>query len=198
MAKASWCSSAPGQGSGNGTVSIGGSIHTGRGQRTTTVTFKATGVADEAVVVTQEAKAEFVSIDNISVSKSGGTITVTGKSNSAKLTFGLGSGAIVSALPSTYSAGGASTANSAAISGDPGATAEYSFSVQLTAAGNGTTASRSQTVNVTANGGQSAQATITQAAGDPTLSVSPGSVSISAAGTAVAVSVTSNTNWTVE
>jgi hypothetical protein len=155
-------------------------------------------VADIPHVVTQEAKSEFVTIENKSVDKGGGSVTVTGKSNSTKLKFVLGTGAVVATLPANYSAGGASTANDAAISGDPGATAEYSFSITLTAAANGTTAARTQTLTVTAAGGQSAQATINQAAGDPTSSVSPASTTLTAAGTAVAVTVTSNTNWSVE
>jgi hypothetical protein len=146
----------------------------------------------------QEAKPEFVSIENVSVAKGGGNVTVTGKSNSSKLNFSLGTGAIVASFPSNYNAGGASTANNADITGDPGATAEYNFSVTLAAATNETIEARTQTLSVTANGGQSAQATMSQAAGDPTLSVSPESITLTAAGTAVAVTITSNTNWTVE
>ena len=199
MAKAAWATTTPSSGSGNGTVNVGSSVHTGRSQRQTTITFKASGVTDIAKNAKNEAKAEFVSIDNISVAKGGGSVTVTGKSNSAKLNFVLGTGAVVATLPANYSAGGASTANNTAITGDPGATAEYSFSIALTAAANTTTAARSQTLTVTANGGQSAQSTISQAAGDPTLSVTPdGDIIIPADGTPVAVTVTSNTNWTVE
>jgi hypothetical protein len=155
-------------------------------------------VTDIPRVAKNEAKAEFVTVENVTAVKGGGSVTVTGKSNSTKLKFVLGTGAIVATLPANYSAGGASTANDVAISGDPGATAEYSFSITLTAAANGTTAARTQTLTVTAAGGQSAQATISQAAGDPTLSVSPEEIIIPANGTAVAVTVTSNTNWTVE
>jgi hypothetical protein len=155
-------------------------------------------VADITRTVTQEAKAEFVTVDNVSVAKGGGNVTVTGKSNATKLKFVLGTGAVVASLPANYSAGGASTANDVAISGDPGATAEYAFSITLTAAANGTTAARTQALTVTATGGQSAQATISQAAGDPTLSISPDAITLTAAGTAVAVTVTSNTNWSVE
>ena len=198
MAKAAWATTTPSSGSQNGTVYVSGSAHTGRSQRQTTLTFKASGVTDISRTVTQEAKAEFVQIDNISVAKGGGSVTVTGKSNSSKLNFALGTGAVVATLPANYSAGGASTANNTAITGDPGATAEYSFSITLTAAANTTTAARSQTLTATANGGQSAQSTLSQAAGDPTLSVSPESITLTAAGTAVAVTVTSNTNWTVE
>jgi hypothetical protein len=198
MAKASWASTTPSSGSGNGTVNVGASTHTGRSQRQTSLTYKASGVTDISQAVTQEAKAEYVSIDNISVGKGGGSVTVTGKSNSSKLKFTLGTGAVVATLPTNYSAGGASTANDVAITGDPGTTAEYNFSITLTAAANTTTAARSQTLTVTATGGQSAQSTLSQAAGDPTLSVSPASITLTAAGTPVSVTVTSNTNWTVE
>jgi hypothetical protein len=198
MAKPSWATPAPSSGSGNGTVNISGSVHTGRAQRSGTLTFKASGVSDVSLTATQEAKAEFVSIDNVSVAKGGGSVTVTGKSNAATLVFTLGSGNIVASLPDNYSAGGASTENEADITGDPGATAEYAFSYTLSAAANETIAARSQSLSVTAAGGQSAQATISQAAGDPALSLSNTSVTIPANGTAVSVTVSSNTNWTVE
>ena len=199
MAKAAWATTTPSSGSGNGTVNVGSSAHTGRLQRQTAITFKANGVSDIVKNAKNEAKAEFVQIENISVGKGGGSVTVTGKSNSTKLNFVLGAGAIVATLPANYSAGGASTANNTAISGDPGATAEYNFSMTLTAAANTTTVARTQTLSVTAAGGQSVQSTLSQAAGDPTLSVSPdGDIVIPADGTPVAVTVTSNTNWTVE
>jgi hypothetical protein len=198
MAKAAWISTNPSSGSQNGAVAVGGSAHTGRSQRNSNVTFKATGVADKPVAVNQEAKPEFVTINDISVGKNGGNVTVTGKSNSGKLNFSLGAGNIVESLPASYSAGGASTANNTVITGDPGATAEYNFSITLQAEANETIEARTQTLTVTANGGQSAQATVSQAAGDPTLSVTPDSLTLTAAGTAVSVSVESNTNWTVE
>jgi hypothetical protein len=198
MAKATWATTTPSSGSGNGTVNVGASTHTGRSQRQTSLTFKANGVTDIPREVTQEAKPEFVEISNVSVSKDGGNVTVTGKSNSLKLNFALGAGDIVGILPGSYNAGGASTANNTNIAGDPGASAEYNFSITLVAAANDTIESRSQTLTVTANGGQSNQATISQAAGDPTLSVTPEAITLTAAGTAVAVTVVSNTNWSVE
>jgi hypothetical protein len=198
MAKPTWSNVSPTSGSGSGTVSIGAGVHTGRLQRTGTVTVKAANAADAPVAVTQEAKAEFVTIGNISAPKDGGNLTVSGKTNSSKLKLTLGNGDIVALLPESYSAGGASTPNDTAIAGDPGATAEIDFSLTLEAAANPTTADRSQTLTVTAAGGQQASATITQSAGEPTLSVSPASVTIPADGTAVSVTVTSNTNWTVE
>lgn len=197
MAKAAWCDTNPASGSGNGTVNVSGTVHTGRTQRSTTLTVKATGATDKTVAVTQQAKPEFVTISDVSISKSGGTVTVTGVSNSAKLTFALGSGDITLTLPTTYSAGGASTQNAASIAGDPGATEQYNFSIQFTVPANTTIAAKSRIVTVTANGGQSDSATISQAAGDPSLSVSPVSITLEASGAAKAITVETNTNWTV-
>jgi hypothetical protein len=162
------------------------------------LTFKATGVTDISVAATQEAKPEFVTVENVSAPKGGGNVTVTGASNSKKMTFTLGTGALTITLPDTYTAGGASTTNGANITGDPGATAQYNFSLVVNVPANATTSSLARAIVATTDGGQQASGTITQAAGDPTLSVTPTSITLTAAGTAVSVAVTSNTNWTVE
>jgi hypothetical protein len=157
-----------------------------------------TGVTDILQPVAQTGKPEFVTINDISVSKDGGSFTVTGTSNSSKLQLQLGTGAIVASLPANYTAAGLSTANNVAITGDPGNTAQYNFSVALTAAANGTQSSRTQTISATANGGMSAQATISQPAADPSLGIDPTSLTIDWEGNAETTTVTANGNWTVE
>ena len=125
MAKAAWLTVAPMSGTGNATITNTGTVHTGREQRTTTVTGTATGVSpNKTYTVVQKAKPEFVSFDNgaeITVPKTGGTLTITGKSNSAKLTFALldltdegdtpnvVEGGLKLTLPAKYDAGGAQT-----------------------------------------------------------------------------------------
>ncbi|MDL2290385.1 hypothetical protein LJB95_03175 [Paludibacteraceae bacterium OttesenSCG-928-F17] len=198
MAKANWCIVNPNTGSGNGTVNVSANVHTGRVQRTTSLTFKAAGVTDKTVSVNQQAKAEYVILNDITAEKAGGIITMTGKTNSAKLTFSLGVGDLVVTIPNNYLAGGANTANGANIAGDPGATAEFDFSIQFTVPVNNTVDAKTKTITVTATGGQTKSATITQAAGDPVLSVSPASITLDADGSIVAVTVSSNTEWTVE
>lgn len=195
MSRASWNNVNPSSGSGDVVVNVGGSVHTGRQQRTSTPTFKAVGVADQVLTVTQKAKAEFITINNVSATKEGGNVTVTGKSNSSKLTFALGAGDITVTLPGNYSAAGAETANAAAIAGDPGASAEFEFSVTIDVPKNETTAPKTRAINVVAAGGQSASATISQPAGDPVLTLSQNAVTIEADGTPVAITVISNTNW---
>ena len=68
----------------------------------------------------------------------------------------------------------------------------------VTVPANTTVEAKSRQVTVTTAGGQSATSTISQAAGDAALEVLPASITLEADGTAVEVTVTSNTSWTVE
>lgn len=204
MAIPAWLSVSPTSGTGNGSVTaIALSANTGRSDRSYTLKFSATGVQnvpDVVCPVAQEGKAEFVTIQSSkSVSKSGGSITITGTSNSSKLTFSLGTGSLSLTLPSTYTANSTTTNNGAAISGDPGNTAEYSFSITISnIPANATVSQISKQVIVTTNNGQTATCTVTQAAGDATLSISPTSVSLGwESGSSATVSVTSNTTWEI-
>ena len=198
MAKPSWVTINPTTGSNNGTVNISGATHSGRTQRSGNITFKAEGAADVVRPVKQAGRTEFVTVNNVSVPKAGGNVTITGKSNSSKLNFELGAGDIAVTLPVTYSANGENTTNNVAIAGDPGAGAEYEFSMTLAIPKNTTVAGKTRKITVTAMGGQTATATISQEKGDAVLSVAQENILLDAAGTAVTVSVVSNTNWTVE
>ena len=207
MAYASWLIPSKTQGSGNDTVNVtAGADNTGRNARSTNMTFKAANCEDVVRAVTQAGKPEFVNIESAkSVDKGGvATLTITGTSNSSKLTLSLASGGTLElTLPSSYTANSVSTNNGAAISGDPGATQEFAFSIAFTSIGaNPTITARSAQLIVTDNAGNTATCTITQAAGDATLSVSPASVQLdwnaATEGTSASFSVTSNTNWTIE
>lgn len=202
MAKPSWLTTTPGSGSGNGNISNTATAHTGRVQRTGTVTVTASGLATpKTYTVNQEPKDEFVSWNDgseMAVVRTGGTVTVQGRSNSKKLTFSwVGSGSNVS-IPTAYTANGASATGGSNIAGDPGATAEYSFSIALSFPANTTVSEVSRTLKVTADGAQVAQIVLRQTAGEPTLSLGATEITIPQAGSpAVSVSVTSNTSWTV-
>ena len=63
-------------------------------------------------------------------------------------------------IPLTYMAGGSSTNNGEAISGDPGASAQYAFSIELDFPANDTVEEVTRTLIVTANGGQAVQIAI--------------------------------------
>ena len=206
MAYSAWLVPSKTSESGNDTVNVtAGADNTGRNARSTNMTFKAANCEDVVRQVTQAGKPEFVSIaGTAAIEKTGGTITISGTSNSKKLTFSLSSGGtLVLTLPDNYTANSVSTANGANISGDPGATQEYAFSIQFANVGaNPTISAKSCQLIVTDDGGHTATCTITQAAGDPTLSVSSASVTLDwnaySAETSASFTVTSNTNWTIE
>ena len=206
MSYASWLVPSKTSGSGNDTVNVtAGADNTGRNARSTNMTFKAANCSDVVRQVTQAGKPEFVTIDSTAaIEKTGGTITISGVSNSKKLTFSLASGGTLSlTLPTNYTANSVSTENGANISGDPGATQQYAFSIQFANVGaNPDIVAKSVQLIVTDEGGHTATCTITQAAGDPVLSVSPESVTLDwnayTEGTSASFAVTSNTNWTVE
>ena len=198
MAKAAWLKVSPSQGSGNGSIAFSAEAYTGRKARSTSATVLATGVDPKTVNVTQAAKAEFVTIqDAASAPKAGGTVEISGTSNSTKLTFTLGTGALEITLPQKYTANGSEATNDTAISGDPGASAQYTFSVSVTVPLNATTGPLTREIIVTDAGSHKGICVLTQAAGDPTLTLSTYTVNLTTAGTAVSVEVTSNTSWTV-
>ena len=200
MAYASWVTPNKVSGSGNDTVSWTGSAHTGRNSRTTTATFAASGVESKTLTIVQAGKTEFVDMDDTAaVSKSGGTVTISGTSNSSKLTFTLtGSNNIGLVLPASYTANSVTTTNGAAISGDPGATQQYTFTITFTGIDENTSVNAlTSQLTVTDNAGNTDTCTITQAAGDAYLTISPSTITIPAAGTAQSVSVSSNTSWNI-
>lgn len=199
-----WATVDPTSGNGNKSISVSTAApYTGRTQREQTIQVTATGVATpKNVSVKQKAKPEFVTIQETgSVAKAGGTLTITGTSNSSKLTFSAAAGtpALTLTVPQTYTAGGASTTNGSAIAGDPGASAEYDFSVTFTnIPANTTISALKNTLTVAAAGGMTDTCVVTQAAGDPTLSVSTTEIVLEASGAAMTFNVTSNTNWTIK
>lgn len=207
MAYASWLVPSKTSGSGNDTVNVtAGSNNTGRNARSTNMTFKAANCEDVVRQVIQAGKPEFVTIQSAAaVSKDGvATLTIEGTTNSSKLTFSLASGGtLVLTLPETYLANSLTTNNGAAITGDPGATQEFPFSIQFTNIPKNTVITE-KTVQLIAtdNAGHTATCLITQAAGDPVLEVSPATVQIDwnafSESTSASFTVTSNTNWTIE
>lgn len=200
MAYSSWLTPSKLSGSGNDTVNVSANANnTGRNSRSTTITFSAANCEDVARTVVQAGKPETTTISSTaSATQSGGTVTISGTSNSSKLTFSLGTGDLSLTLPSSYTAAGNSTNNGAAITGDPGATQEFAFSIAFSVAENTSTSSKSKQIIVTDNGGHTATCTLTQAAGEAYLTVTPASVEIPwDASESKSFAVSSNTNWTI-
>lgn len=160
------------------------------------------GVATKKQFVAKHLPAdEFIEFTNKSpaVDKGGGTVTLTGKSNSQKITFSKGAGDIIKANITAikFIANGTESTSGTNISGDPGAKAKYSFSLTLTATANEIIKARTQQIIATASGGQKATATLTQTAADPFIEVAPTQVDVPQDGSAVQVTVDTNTTFTV-
>lgn len=200
MAKASWVKTTPSAGSGNATVNVSSNApHTGRVVRTTILTWKAANVPDVVRTVNQAGKPEYVDVaDAASAEKTGKVVTISGVSNSKKLTFSLGTGDLDISLPNSYVANSMNTSNGANISGDPGAQQEYAFSITINVPANTTTAALMRQIIVTDEGGHQDVCLLTSVAGDAYITIASGDIELDYLGTAVAVKVESNTNWTVE
>lgn len=154
------------------------------------------------MVVNQAAAAESVTSDSptATVAKTGGNVTITGKSNSTKLTFAatpVEENGLTLQLPENYTAAGKQTANGAIIADDPGATGEFVWSITISnVPANVSIEELVAMLSVTAAGGQKAQVTITQAAGDSTLEIDKETINLDVNGSAQTVNVTSNDEWT--
>lgn len=194
----------PSTGSGDTTLQVKAET-ANRGNRVAQIaTFEVegAGVTEKKQFVAKHLPAdEFIAFDNTSpaVDKGGGTVTLTGKSNSQKITFSKGNGDIISANITAikFTANGAAAISGTAISGDPGAKAKYSFNLTLTAAANETIKARTQQIIAVANGGQKATTTLNQTAGDPFIEVIPTSIDVPQNGSVVQVTVDTNTTFTV-
>lgn len=192
----------PVSGSGDQAVSISGDKYTGRLERTTNLIVVTNGGVQKALVVNQAAAAESVTSNSptTTVAKTGGNVTITGKSNSTKLTFAATpakENGLTLQLPENYTAAGKQTANGAVIADDPGATGGFVWSITISnVPANVSIEELVATLSVTAAGGQKAQVTITQAAGDSTLEIDKKTINLDVNGSAQTVNVTSNDEWT--
>lgn len=192
----------PASGSGVQAVSVSAAPHTGRLQRSQTVEASATGAAEKKQLVVNQAGTEEnvkVTSATATVEKGGGSVTITGTSNSSKLSFTLTQAEenpLVITLPDNYLANSVDTANNAEIAGDPGAANEYNWSITITdIPANETINELSTTLTVTAAGAQSATVTIKQTEGDPYIELDKTEINLVTEGTAQTVNVDSNTTW---
>lgn len=194
----------PSSGSGDTTLQVRAEVanHGNRVAQTATFEVDAAGVTEKKQFVANHLPAaEFIQFDNASpaVDKGGGTITLTGKSNTSKIAFSKGTGDIIAADISAiqFQANGSDATSGTDIKGDPGAKSEYIFSLTLDASANDTIEARKQQIIAIANGGQKATATLNQTAGDPFIEVTPTSINVPQDGSEVQVTVDTNTTFTV-
>lgn len=204
----SYLSWVPKTGTGNAQIKINSaSPYKGRSNRTTEISGKIVGKSNSVTVtVVETAAAEYITPDGLSinVAKGGETIHVTGKSNSKILTFKWKTNFGIANVTS-FKVNGSTTATSGtAITGDPGATGEYTYDVTIVVPKNGTITARSATLEIKGEGASVVKTiTITQALGDSYLylnsqGTTTATVTIPKGGGEQTLSVLSNDEWTFE
>lgn len=204
----SYLSWVPKTGTGNQQITINSKTpYKGRSNRTTEIPGKIVGKSNSVTVtVVETAAAEYITPNGLSinVAKGGETIHVTGKSNSKILTFTWKTNFGLPAVTS-YKVNGSVTATSGtAISGDPGAKAEYTYDVTIVVPKNETIKVRSATLEIKGEGASVVKTiTITQALGDSYLylnsqGTTTATITIPAGGGAQTLKVLSNDEWTFE
>lgn len=201
----------PFEGNGNITIRITSKTKpTGRNDVTSSITGKIVGQSNSVTInVTEKGKAEFVTFSGkdktVHVGEDGETIEITGTSNSSKLTFSWSTNEIgIPNVTSFIVNGDTSATSGTAITGDPGATAQYTFKVSIVVPKNNTTDNRDSVLKVTCNTTSiTDNFTISQMAGAAYLylnstGTTTASITIPQNGTSQTVNVLSNTNWTFE
>lgn len=213
----SYLSWVPKTGTGNAQIKINSvNPYTGRTDRSTSVTGKIVRKSDSVtgrivgglnsvtVTVLEKAADEFITPDGltINVAKGSETIHVTGKSNSKLLTFKWKTNFGIANVTS-FNVNGSTTATSGtAITGDPGATGEYTYDVTVVVPKNQTIKARSATLEIKGEGSTVLKTiTITQALGDGYMylnsqGTTTATVTIPKGGGEQTLSVLSNDEWT--
>lgn len=204
----SYLSWVPKTGTGNAQIKINSKTpYKGRSNRTTEISGKIVGKSNSVTVtVVETAAAEYITPDSLSilVAKGGETIHVTGKSNSKLLTFTWKTNFGITNVTSFKVNGSITATSGTAITGDPGATGEYTYDVTVVVPKNETIKVRSATLEIKGEGASIVKTiTITQALGDSYLylnsqGTTTATVTIPKGGGEQTLSVLSNDEWTFE
>ena len=204
----SYLSWVPKTGTGNQQITINSTTpYKGRSNRTTEISGKIVGKSNSVTVtVVETATAEYITPDSLSISvtKDGETIHVAGKSNSKILTFTWKTNFDLPAVTS-YKVNGSTTATSGtAITGDPGATGEYTYDATIVVPKNETINVRGAALEIKGEGASVVKTiAIIQSLGDSYLylnsqGTTKATITIPAGGGVQTLKVLSNDKWTFE
>lgn len=204
----SYLSWVPKTGTGNAQIKINSANpYTGRTDRSTAISGKIVGKTNTVrVIVTEKAADEFITPEGLTINvvKDGETIHVTGKSNSKLLTFTWKTNFGISSITSYKVNSSVSATSGTAITGDPGATGEYTYDVTIVVPKNETITARSATLEIKGEGSTVVKTiTITQALGDSYMylnlqGTTTATVTIPKGGGEQTLKILSNDKWTFE
>lgn len=191
-AKPSWITLSAVKGTGNSQVDVTAPVYKGRNGRSGLITVTVEDLTEDVTLQQEGSTIWDVTTKSLAFVKTGEAKKFTGNSNLPSITFAVDSNA------SSWLTAGKLVVNKkeynsdVKIEGDPGANNVYAFEITFTAAANPTVNSR--TGNIIVNG---QKYSVTQAAGDATLTVSPTALTFAAAGETKQIAITTNTAWTI-
>lgn len=204
----SYLSWIPKTGTGNAQIKINSTTpYKGRSNRTTKISGKIVGKSNSVTVtVVETAATEYITPDSSSIpaAKDGGTIHVTGKSNSKILTFNWKIHFGISPVTSYKVNNSISAISGTAITGDPGATGEYTYDVTVVVPKNETIIARVASLEIKGEGSTVVKfIAIIQALGDSYLylnsqDTTTATVTIPKDGGEQTLKILSNDEWTFE
>lgn len=191
-AKPSWITLSAVEGTGNSQVDVTAPLYKGRNGRSGLITVTVEDLTENVTLQQKGSTIWDVTTRSLAFVKTGEAKKFTGNSNLASITFAVDSDASSWLTAGKLVVAKAQYNSGAEIEGDPGANDVYAFEITFTAAANPTVNTR--TGHITVNG---QKYTVTQAAGDATLSVSPTALTFAAAGETKQIKITTNTAWTI-
>lgn len=191
-AKPSWIKLSAIEGTGNSQVNVIAPVYKGRNGRSGLITVAVEDLTQNVTLQQEGSKIWDVTTRSLAFVKTGEAKKFTGNSNLAVITFVVDSDASSWLTAGKLIVDKQQYTSGAEIKGDPGADDVYAFEITFTAAANPTVNTRSG--HITVNG---QKYTVTQAAGDATLSVSPAALTFAAAGETKQITITTNTAWTI-
>lgn len=191
-AKPSWITLSAVEGTGNSQVDVTAPVYKGRNGRSGLITVTVKDLTENVTLQQEGSMIWDVTTQSLAFVKTGEAKKFTGNSNLASITFAVNSDASSWLTVGKLVVNEKKYNSGAEIEGDPGADNIYAFEITFTAAANPTVNTR--TGSITING---QKYTVTQAAGDATLSVSPTALTFAAAGEIKQITITTNTAWTI-
>ena len=191
-AKPSWITLSAVEGTGNSQVDVTAPVYKGRNGRSGLITVAVEDLTENVTLQQQGSTIWDVTTKSLAFVKTGEAKKFTGNSNLASITFTVDSSASKWLTAGKLVVNKKEYNSGVEIEGDPGAADVYAFEITFTAAANPTVKARTGYIIVN---GQ--KYSVTQAAGDATLSVSPTSLTFAAAGETKQITITTNTAWTI-
>lgn len=191
-AKPSWITLSAVEGTSNSQVDVTAPVYKGRNGRSGLITVTVEDLTENVTLQQAGSTIWDVTTQSLAFTKGGEAKRFIGNANLAAITFAVDSNA------SSWLTAGKLVVNKkeynsgSEIEGDPGADTVYAFEITFTAVANPTVNTRTGHIIV-----NSQKYSVTQAAGDATLTVSPTTLTFAAAGETKQITITTNTAWTI-